>query len=214
MRQIARQPAFAVAVLAGMVGYGVMNLLMTAAPLSMHRFDGHSLDDAAGVIGAHVVAMYLPSLVSGYLIERFGAIRMMGVGTLTLVGTVLVGLAGREFAHYWGSMVVLGVGWNFLYVGGTTLLVRTYRESERFKAQSVNEFCVFGTTAVTSLLSGTLIHFFGWDVLLYTAAPVIAAMGLALFAIRRDPLAGRVRSPAVEAPAEAPAIPVREIARR
>ena len=187
--QIARQPAYVVAVLAGIVGYGLMTLLMTAAPLSMHRADGHSLDVAAGVIGAHVMAMYAPSLVSGYLIERAGVVRIMTLGSVIFIVAVAAGLMGREVVHYGVSMILLGVGWNFLYVGGTTLLVRTYRGPERSRAQALNEFSVFGSSALASLLSGTLIHFFGWNTLLLVALPLIAAMLLGLLWIRNDPLA-------------------------
>jgi len=190
LRQIVRQPAYIVAVLAGVLGYGLMTLLMTAAPLSMHRADGHSLAAAAAVIGAHVTAMYAPSLVSGYLIDRLGVVRIMTSGCVILAVAVAAGFMGREVLHYGASMILLGVGWNFLYVGGTSLLVRTYRATERTRAQALNEFSVFGSSALASLLSGTLIHFFGWDTLLVAALPLIAAMLLGLLWIRDDPLAG------------------------
>ncbi len=189
LAEIARQPAYIVAVMAGMVGYGLMNLLMTAAPLSMHRVDGHSLDEAAGVIGSHVVAMYAPSLFSGYLMERVGLVRMMSAGAFMMLAALGLGLMGRDVAHYWYSMVVLGIGWNFLYIGGTTLLVRTCDGPERFRAQALNEFSVFGASALASLLSGTLIHYFGWNTLLEVSAPLVLVMLLALFWIRSDPLA-------------------------
>jgi len=187
--QIARQPAYLVAVLAGIVAYGLMTLLMTAAPLSMHRSDGHSLDVAASVVGFHVMAMYGPSLVSGYLIERAGVVRSMALGCLLFALAIAGGLAGRDVVHYTVAMILLGVGWNFLYVGGTTLLVRTYRGAERSRAQALNELSVFGSSALASLLSGTLIHLFGWTTLLAAALPLIAAMALGLLWIRNDPLA-------------------------
>jgi predicted MFS family arabinose efflux permease len=186
--QIARQPAYIIAVMAGVVGSGLMTLLMTAAPLSMHRADGHSLDAAAGVIGAHVMAMYAPSLVLGALIERAGLVRTMSIGSVIFVAAVAVALSGVELLHYGASMILLGVGWNFLYIGGTTLLVRTYHPSERSRAQALNEFAVFGSSALASLLSGTLIYFFGWNTLLLVALPLIAVMGLGLLWIRNDPL--------------------------
>lgn len=187
--QIARQPAYLVAVLAGIVAYGLMTLLMTAAPLSMHRADGYALDVAARVVGTHVMAMYAPSLVSGYLIERAGVVRSMALGSLLLALAIAAGLAGREVVHYTVAMILLGVGWNFLYVSGTTLLVRTYRGAERSRAQALNELSVFGSSALASLLSGTLIHLFGWTTLLAAALPLIAAMALGLLWIRNDPLA-------------------------
>ena len=163
--------------------------LMTAAPLSMHRADGYALDVAARVVGTHVMAMYAPSLVSGYLIERAGVVRSMALGSLLLALAIAAGLAGRDVVHYTVAMILLGVGWNFLYIGGTSLLVRTYRGSERSRAQALNEFSVFGSSALASVLSGTLIHFFGWNTLLAVALPLIAVMLLGLLWIRDDPLA-------------------------
>ena len=116
---IARQPLFLAAVIGGAAGYGVMIFVMTATPLSMHALDGHSLDSAAQVVQAHVVAMYLPSLVTGYLIGRWGVGRLMAVGVCALAITLALAFAGREVLHYGASMVALGVGWNFLFVGGT-----------------------------------------------------------------------------------------------
>jgi MFS family permease len=185
-----RQPLFLVAVAAGVVGQGVMTFIMTATPLSMHVMDGHSMGDTAGVIRAHVLGMYLPSLASAALIARFGPIRLMIVGVVAMGATLTIGLSGREVMHYWWALVLLGVGWNFLFVGGTTLLVRTYRPSERFRAQAVNEFSVFGMSAAASLLAGTLMAQIGWNRLLLTALPLLAVMGLALLWARRraDPV--------------------------
>ncbi len=195
--EIVRQPLFIVAVLGGTVGYGLMTLVMTATPLSMHINDGFSLEATAAVIRAHVLGMYVPSLVAGFLIEKLGVTRLMFIGALGLLATSIIGLQGHSFMHYWWGLVLLGVGWNFLYVGGTTLLTYTYSMSERFRAQAVNEFLVFGTSATASLLAGTVMHFFGWNTLMLVPIPILLAICIALIAVRRDPLLER-RVPALQ----------------
>ena len=189
--EIVRQPVFVVAVLGGTVGYGLMTLIMTATPLSMHINDGYSLEETAAVIRVHVLGMYVPSLAAGFLIERFGATRLMFVGTLGLLATSVIGLQGHTFLHYWWALMLLGIGWNFLYVGGTTLLTYTYSMAERFRAQAVNEFLVFGTSATASLLAGTVMYFFGWTTLMLLPIPILAAIAIALFVVRKDPLLDR-----------------------
>ena len=191
LRQIVRQPVFLVAVLGGTVGYGLMTLVMTATPLSMHINDGYSIEQTASVIRAHVLGMYVPSLVSGFLIERLGVTRMMFIGALGLLGTSIVALQGQSVLHYWGALILLGVGWNFLYVGGTTMLTYTYSMSERFQAQAANEFLVFGTSAIASLLAGTVMHYFGWSRLMLVPIPILLIIFVALLLVRRDPLLRR-----------------------
>ncbi len=184
LRTIVTQPVFIVAVLGGTAAYGLMSLIMTATPLSMHVRDGYSVAETAGVIRAHVLGMYVPSLVSGFLIEKLGLVRLMSAGVLLLLVTSGVGLAGQSVLHYSWALILLGVGWNFLYVGATTMLTYTYTLEERFRAQAVNEFLVFGTAAATSLLAGTVIHFFGWFRLMLVPLPVLVAIGVALYWIR------------------------------
>ena len=186
--QVVRQPVYVVAVLGGTVAYGVMTLIMTATPLSMHIIDGYSLEATANVIRAHVLGMYVPSLVSGFLIERLGTVKMMIVGAIALLAATLVGLQGQAITHYWFALVLLGVGWNFLYVAGTTMLTLTYSMAERFKAQAVNEFSVFGISAVASLLAGTVIYYYGWPALVLVPIPVLLLIAVGLYLIRRDPL--------------------------
>jgi MFS family permease len=186
--QVVTQPVFVVAVLGGTVAYGVMALIMTATPLSMHINDGYSLEETANVIRAHVLGMYVPSLVSGFLIERVGTIRMMLAGALALLMAALVGLQGQALMHYWVSLVLLGVGWNFLYVGGTTMLTLTYSMPERFQAQAVNEFSVFATSATASLLAGTVIYYHGWHTLVLVPIPLLLLIVAGLFIVRHDPL--------------------------
>ncbi len=188
LRTVVRQPAYIVAVLGGTAAWGVMVLIMTATPLSMHIIDGYSLEATANVIRAHVLGMYLPSLLSGFLIERLGIIKMMTVGALVLLASAIVGLQGQSVMHYWYALILLGVGWNFLYVGGTTMLTLTYSMAERFKAQAVNEFSVFGTSATVSLLAGTVIYFYGWSTLLVLPIPLVLLTLTGLYLIRRDPM--------------------------
>ena len=188
---IIRQPVFLAAVAGGVVAYGIMTLIMTATPLSMHLTDGYTIEETSSVIRAHVLAMYLPSLVAGFLIDRVGVTWLMIVGALGLLATSLIGLQGHTFLHYWWALVLLGIGWNFLYVGGTTLLTYTYSMAERFRAQAVNEFLVFGVSAAASLLAGTVMFYFGWTTLMLVPIPILIAITMALVVVRRDPLLQR-----------------------
>jgi MFS family permease len=196
--QIVLQPVFVAAVLAGTAGYGIMTLVMTATPLSMHINDGYSVEATANVIRVHVLGMYVPSLVSGFLIERIGVVRMMFIGTLGLLATSIVGLQGQGVMHYWWALLLLGVGWNFLYVGGTTMLTYAYSMAERFRAQAVNEFLVFGTSATASLLAGTVMFFFGWNRLMWIPIPILLIVCASLLIVRKDELLrrGRTMTPA------------------
>lgn len=179
MREIAVQPAFFVAVTAATVGYGVMNLLMVSTPLAM-GFCGHPFGDAATVIGWHVIGMFGPSFFTGSLITRFGVLSVMFVGALILYACVAIALSGITVAHFWASMVLLGIGWNFLYIGGTTLLTESYRPSEKAKVQGINDMIIFVTMATTSFSSGLLLDRNGWDTINYLALPFIsiAVVGL------------------------------------
>jgi MFS family permease len=188
LKEIIRQPVFFTAVFGGVVAYGIMTLIMTATPLSMHVNEGYSLEDTSSVIRAHVLAMYVPSLFAGFLIERLGVTRLMMAGTAGLLATSIIGLQGHALMHYWWALVLLGVGWNFLYVGGTTLLTYSYSMAERFRAQGVNEFLVFGMSASASLLAGTVMFYFRWTTLMLLPIPVLLAIAAALTLVRKDPL--------------------------
>jgi MFS family permease len=154
-----------------------MSFIMTATPISMHVHDHHSDTDTAWVIQSHLLAMYGPSLFSGRLIARIGVRAGMAAGLALMFACVAIDSAGRDLMHYWWGLVLLGIGWNLLFVAGTSLLTTTYLPAERFRAQAVNEFSVFGTQALASLLAGPAIHALGWRTLnLATLVP------LALFA--------------------------------
>ena len=186
LREIVRQPVFIVAVLGGTAAYGVMTLIMTATPLSMHIIDGMPLEQTADVIRSHVIGMYLPSLFTGFLIERLGVTRLMTIGAMALMSACAIGLHGHSVMHYTIALLVLGVGWNFLYVGGTSMLTLTYAMTERFKAQAVNEFSVFGTSATASLLAGTVMHLYGWYTLVLVPLPLFLLILGGLYVVRGD----------------------------
>lgn len=186
---IVRQPVFLIAVLGAAVGFGIMALIMTATPLSMHIIDGHTVEQTAWVIQGHSLAMYIPSLFSGWLVARCGAYRMLALGTLLEAGCVAFALSGRDVMHYAWALIALGVGWNLMFVASTTLLIRTYKPAERFRVQALNDFSMFGVMAVASLLAGVLINTAGWSWMnLLALAPLILVLvGIALMARRTAP---------------------------
>jgi MFS family permease len=183
--QIAARPTFLVAALCGMVGYGAMNLVMTVTPLAAVAAS-HSFSTAALVIQLHIIGMYAPSFFTGHLIHRFGVLPILGLGATLMLGTVVVSLSGTEVTQFWIALVFLGLGWNFLYVGGSALLTETYRAEERSKAQGLNEFLIFGTVTVTALSSGALFHAFGWSAVnLGIVAPLLVVLTAVLWLARR-----------------------------
>jgi len=169
---IAKQPKFIVALLCAMLGYGVMSFVMTATPLAMHAHE-HSFKDTSFVISWHVLGMYAPSFVTGYLIQRFGVLKIMFIGALFGLGCVTANLLGSSVVHYWVGLTLLGISWNFLFIGGTTLLTETYRPSERGKTQAMNDFIIFTTVAVASLIAGVLQYNYGWEVINLGVIPFI-----------------------------------------
>ena len=179
MSVIARQPKYIVAVLSGAISYGVMNFLMTSTPIAM-GVCGHPYGDAAFVISSHVVAMFAPSFVTGPLIKRAGVIPVMLAGAALNIAALSVALSGVAVANFWWSLVLLGVGWNFLYIGATNLLTETYRPEERAKAQGVNETAIFVMMALSSFSSGMIVTNAGWEKVNYAASPLIAVVILAL----------------------------------
>jgi MFS family permease len=178
------QPAFVVAATSGAVAYGVMNLLMTATPLAMGAC-GHAYGAAALVIQWHVIGMFAPSFVTGTLIDRLGVLRVMLAGVALLAACVGVGISGMSVAHFWLALVLLGVGWNFLYVGATNLVVAAVRPAERAKAQGANDLVIFLTQAASSFGAGLVLQRSGWDALNVLSTPFIAAAGAAVIWLMR-----------------------------
>ena len=180
---VLRQPTVILAIASAVVGYTIMSLIMTATPVSMHELDQHSLDETTWVVQSHILAMYIPSLFSGFLIARFGVLRIIQSGFILMLVCVLVGWGRPELMHYFGSMVLLGVGWNFLFLGGTTLLTQSYRVSERFKVQATNDFLIFGLQAVGSLGAGLLLATSGWNGVLAFSLPwLMLLVAVAIYA--------------------------------
>ncbi len=174
--EIATQPVFLVAVLAAMVGYGAMNLIMVPTPLAMLGCD-HPFEIAALVIQLHVLGMYAPSFVTGHLIQRFGHLPILATGVLLILACVAVNLAGVEVAHFSIALIFLGIGWNFLFVGGTALVTTTYRVEEKAKVQALNDTLVWGTVAATAFSSGALYNALGWEAVnLAVVAPLLLVL--------------------------------------
>ena len=190
IREIFAQPAVFVAVACGMIGYGIMTLVMTATPIAMVAC-GFDVSDAGQVIQWHIFMMFAPSFFTGNLIARFGVVRVIAVGLLCLTGCGVVALGGLEFERFLLALLLLGLGWNFTFVGGTTLLTTSYTVPERNKVQATNDFLVFGVVALASFASGGLLNGLGWDAVNYALFPfVLAAAGLLVwFAVRKPVMA-------------------------
>ncbi|WP_454018273.1 MFS transporter [Azospirillum sp. Marseille-Q6669] len=176
---IARQPRFVTAVLCGVVSYLLMNFIMTAAPLAM-RLCGLSQEVSNLGLQWHVIAMYAPSFVTGRLVERFGASRIVFAGLGLIAASAAVGLGGIDVAHFWVSLILLGVGWNFGFLGASALVLECHRPEEKTQVQSLNDFIVFGTMALGSFASGGLLAAFGWDSVLWVSFVPLAAAIAAL----------------------------------
>lgn len=183
LAHILRQPAMAVAVLGGALGYGVMALIMTATPLAMHGHP-HDYHDTALVIEWHVLGMFAPSFVTGRLIQRFGVWNVMIAGALLNVACVVINLSGDSLGHFWLALFLLGVGWNFLFIGATHLLTSGYEAAEQAKVQAANDFVVFGVSTLAVLSAGALQHHFGWRMVNLGVIPGLVLIVGALFWLR------------------------------
>jgi len=179
LRVIAAQPKFIIAVLSGAISYGVMNFLMTSTPIAM-QVCGHPYSDSAFVISSHVVAMFAPSFITGGLIRRAGVLPVMFAGAALNLASIGIALSGISVAQFWFSLVLLGVGWNFLFIGGTTLLTETYRPEERAKAQGANDQAIFIMMVISSLTSGVTVTAAGWERVNLFALPMVALVAAAI----------------------------------
>ena len=179
LRLIAQQPRFIVALLCAMLGYGVMSFVMTATPLAMHAHT-HTFSDTSFVISWHVLGMYAPSFVTGSLIQRVGVLKIMLIGAVLGLACVAINLLGNSVTHYWLALTLLGISWNFLFIGGTTLLTETYTQSERSKTQALNDFFVFSTVTVASLTAGILQHQYGWQMVNLGVVPLLVIIILSI----------------------------------
>ncbi len=179
IREIARQPRFVVAVVCGVASYALMNLMMTSAPLAMVDC-GHSVANATLGIQWHVLAMYAPSFVTGSLILRFGVARVTAYGLVLLALAAVVGLSGITVGHFWTALILLGIGWNLSFVGATTMVTDCYRPEERNKVQAFNDFLIFGSMAIGSFISGSMLAHYGWALVNVVMFPVVAVAGAML----------------------------------
>ncbi len=187
LASIARQPAFIVAILGSITAYGVMNLLMAAAPLAM-QMCAHPYNAAVLVIEWHIIAMFAPAFVTGRLIARFGILPIMFLGVMLMLAAVAVAVSSISVAAFWISMVLVGVAWCFLFVGGTTLLTECYTPAEKAKTQGINDLLIYVTMGTTSVSSGAILYKHGWSTLNYCALPLLTVTAIAILwlaALRR-----------------------------
>mgnify|MGYP000099896355 CR=1 FL=1 len=173
---IIKQPIFIIALLTGAIGYALMSYLMTATPLSMHQMNGHSLEHTKLVIQSHIGAMFIPSLFTTWLVNKFGIKTLMLTGTILYAVVILIALSGEQVLHYWWVLVLLGVGWNFLFLSGTTLLPYSYKENEKHKVQATNDFILFGLQALASLMAGWTLFNAGWNTVVMSAFPFVITL--------------------------------------
>lgn len=185
LKAIARQPKFVVAVICGMLSYAIMSLVMTATPLAMQSH-AHLFEDTSFVIQWHLVGMFAPAFVTGHLIKRFGLFYVMLTGVLAGFACVVINLSGTSVGHFWTALVLLGISWSFLFIGASTLLTETYREEERAKTQSANDFMVFSAVAAASLSAGAIQTSFGWQAINICVLPLLIIILISLFWARRQ----------------------------
>lgn len=180
LKEILKQPVFVVAIIGAALGYGVMNLLMAATPLAM-QVCGLPFSDTALVLEWHVIGMFAPGFFTGSLIQRFGTLRIMSVGVLLNFTCIAIALTGTNLHQFFMALFLLGVGWNFLFTGATSLAISAYKPNERDKAQAAINFCVFATMAFTSFGSGALVTSQGWNILNWGSLIPVIISGLAIF---------------------------------
>jgi len=173
LSEIIFQPRFLQAIIAAAFAYTVMSFLMTATPLSMHVMEKMSLENTGLVLQFHLVAMFLPSLITGHLIKKFGHSNIMYIGVLFFVVTIILSLFEQTFANYMVALIFLGLGWNFLFISGTSLVVLTYKEEEKFRVQGINDLIVFSTMALASLSAGIMLSLTSWETMNLICIPFL-----------------------------------------
>ena len=181
--EIIGQPKFVVALMSSMFGYAAMILMMTATPLAM-QFCGHGFGDTAFVIQWHMVGMFVPHFFTGHIIKRFGVLNVITVGIILMFGSAAIGFSGIAVTQFWWALFLLGVGWNFMFIGGTTLVVESYRPEERAKVQAFHDFTVFTFVAISSFSSGAIQHLWGCDWINTAMVIPMAVVRLALALLR------------------------------
>lgn len=173
---IIKQPIFIIAICTATIGYALMGYLMTATPLSMHHMQGHSLIETKWVIQSHIAAMYIPSLFTPWLVKRIALKGLLKLGSIIYMVVAFIAFSGQEVMHYWWALVLLGIGWNFLFLTGTSLLPQSYRPCERHKVQATNDFVLFGFQAFASLMAGWVLFTGGWHYVVLTSLPLLVAL--------------------------------------
>jgi len=173
LKTIISQPIFLVAIISATVAFSVMSFIMTATPISMHVHHGFDMADTKWVIQSHIIAMYLPSFFTGSLVKRFGHKKMIISGVIIFFLCLMIGFLGKEYVHYWASLVLLGVGWNFMFISATSLLPKSYEPEERFRVQGFNDLIMFSCQAIASLSAGWVIKSYGWNSLLTMCIPLL-----------------------------------------
>ena len=176
LSSIVKQPIFIIAICTATIGFALMSYLMTATPISMHHMQGHSLQETKWVIQSHIAAMYIPSLFTPWLVKYLKLKGLMIIGTLIYAIVAFIALSGHEVMHYWWALILLGIGWNFLFLTGTSLLPESYHASERHKVQATNDFVLFGFQAAASLLAGWVLFNAGWHWVVITSMPFILVL--------------------------------------
>jgi hypothetical protein len=184
LRSLLKQPTFILAAGSAAVGYGVMALVMTATPISMHEISGHSLDSTKLVIQTHIIAMFLPSMLTGKLLKLGYRSSLLFAGLGLYIVVSIIGFGGVEVVHYWWALLLLGLGWNLLFVTSTAILPSAYTIEERFKAQAANDFLIFSVQAIAAFAAGWLLFNWGWTSILKIAVLISCAWILILLSIK------------------------------
>ena len=194
--EIVRQPKFIIAVCAATFGYLVMSFLMTVTPIAM-GVCGFTFADSSYVIQAHVLGMYVPAFITGHLITRYGVHNILIAGAVLCGASIVIHLSGISFLNFLSGLILVGVGWNFLFTGGTTLLTETYTPEEKAKVQGLNDFFIWGTISIGAVTSGAVQHSIGWNAVNLVMAPLVVIVFLTTLWLRFSAPKSSAEGPAV-----------------